>query len=370
VSKNVDYALSGQDSGAAFAVPEVPYKPRDPKDYRPKIGLIGCGGITKTHLSAYKTAGYKVVALCDAVEAKARDRQREFYPEAAIFTDYRELLRRDDIEVVDIATHPPERAPIIEAALLARKHVLSQKPYVLDLDLGERLADLAGKQGVKIAVNQNGRWAPHFSYMRNAISAGLIGQVCGAHLSVHWSHNWIAGTEFDKVRHIILYDFAIHWFDIVSCFMEGRSPLRVYASFTPSPAQRAKPALLAQAMIEYEGAQVSLAFDADTPYGRQDRTYIAGTQGSLSSIGPNLGNQTVTLHGKAGMFSPALEGSWFPVGFHGAMSELLCAIEEKREPSNSARNNLKGLGLCFAAVQSAEERRPVTPGSVRAIPIS
>ena len=43
----------------------------------------------------------------------------EFYPKAHVYTDYRDVLARDDIEVVDIATHPDQRPPIIEAALRA-----------------------------------------------------------------------------------------------------------------------------------------------------------------------------------------------------------------------------------------------------------
>src|SRR4029079_17535866 len=60
-------------------------------------------------------------------------------------------------------------------------------------------------------------------------------------------------------------------------------------------------------------------------------------------------------------------GSWFPDGFHGTMGELLSAIEEKREPTNSARNNLDSLALCFAAVASADRGEPVVPGSVRTL---
>ena len=75
--------------------------------------------------------------------------------------------------MLDIATHPPDRVPLIKAALNARKHVLSQKPFVLDFDTGEKLADLADKKGVKLAVNQNGRWAPHFSYIRHAVQENL-----------------------------------------------------------------------------------------------------------------------------------------------------------------------------------------------------
>jgi predicted dehydrogenase len=362
------HRISAPTSRGAAAVPMLPYQPRDPQRYRPNIGLIACGAITKEHLAAYRAAGYRVVALCDLVLNRARKRQKEFFPEAKLYSDYRELLRRDDIEVVDIATHPPDRAPLIRDALLARKHVLSQKPFVLDLSVGQRLVDLADRQGVKLAVNQNGRWAPHFSYIRQAINAGLVGQVMAAHLSVHWDHGWVKGTQFENVKHLLLYDFAIHWFDIVTCFMGERRPTRVYASMTRSPTQQVRPDLLAQAMIEYDGAQASLVFDADTRFGPQDRTFVTGSEGTIASDGATSRDQTITLHTSAGLAVPKLTGRWFPDGFHGTMGELLCAIEENREPDNSARNNLRSLELCFAAVTSAERHKPVVPGTVRKMP--
>ncbi len=342
------------------------YRPRNPKTYRAGIGLIGCGWITETHLKAYVKAGYEVVALCDVNEVKARKRL-EFYPNAQVYTDYRQVLDRPDIDVLDIATHPKERVRIVEDAIRARKHVLSQKPFVLDLDTGRRLVELADKHRVKLAVNQNGRWAPHFAYLREAIAAGMIGEPLSSHLSVHWDHNWIKGTEFENVRHVVLYDFAIHWFDIVTSFMKGKEARRVYASFTRSCAQQVRPALLAQALIEYDGAQASLAFDADTRFGAQDRTYVAGTLGTLVSVGPDLNQQRVSVYTKDGVMHPELEGAWFPDGFQGTMGELLCAIEEDREPSNSARDNLRGLALCFAAVASAEEGVAKRPGEVRGL---
>ena len=348
--------------------PQLPYKPRDPKRYRPNIGLIGCGGITKHHLIAYRKAGYSVVALCDVVPYRARKRKAEFFPRAKVYGDYRELLRRDDVEVVDITTHPAPRAAMIEAALKAGKHVLSQKPFVLDLDVGRRLVDLAERRNVKLAVNQNGRWAPHFSYIRQAIRAGLIGEVAAAHLAVHWDHGWVKGTEFEKIRHLILYDFAVHWFDIVRCFLGDRVARRVYASVVRSPAQQAAPPLLAQVLIEYDAAQASLVFDADTRFGPQDRTYVTGSRGTITSLGSGLKDQKVTLSTGEGRARPRLVGRWFSDGFHGTMGELLSAIEEDREPLHSGRDNLETLALCFAAVASAERHEPVVPGTVRKMP--
>ncbi len=344
--------------------PKLPYEPRDPKKYRPNIGMIACGGITHSHLTAYRAAGYKVVALCDLIKERAEKRREEFFPKAEIYTDYRKVLERDDIEVVDIATHPQERVPLIRDALLAGKHVLSQKPFVLDLEVGRKLVDLAKKQKVKFAVNQNGRWSPNFSYIRHAIDAGLIGEVIGAHLSVHWDHNWVTGTPFERLKHVILYDFAIHWFDILTTFMGGTMAKRVFASTAFSPTQRCKRTMLGQVMLEYDKAQATLVFDADVKYGGQDRVYVGGTKGTLTSLAHG-GPPKVTLFTPRGQATPELKGQWFPDGFHGTMGELLRSIEEKRQPSNSAENNLKSLAVCFAAIAAAETHQPRVPGKVR-----
>src|SRR5690606_31776923 len=140
-------------------------KPRRPQRYRPRIGMIGCGGITEQHLVAYARDDYEIVAFCDVHKDAATRRRDAFAPSASVYTDYRDLLARDDIDVIDAATHPEARFAIIEDALNAGKHVLSQKPFVLDLDLGRQLVDLADSKDLRLAVNQNGRWAPYLRYI-------------------------------------------------------------------------------------------------------------------------------------------------------------------------------------------------------------
>jgi predicted dehydrogenase len=126
--------------------------------------------------------------------------------------------------------------------------------------------------------------------------------------------------------------------------------------------------LLAQALVRMDGGQASLAFDGATAQGPRDTTSVTGTLGSLTSVGPNLGEQTVTLTTAQGSSSPVLEGTWFNDGFRGAMGELLCAIEEDREPENSARGNLRSFALCFAAITSAREGREVRLDEARRLP--
>ena len=361
------YALRTSER-TKIAAPDLPYQPPVPKTYRPNIGLIGCGGISAAHLDAYKKSGYSVLWLCDRHPERAENRRAEFFPEARVTTDPAEVLADDAVEVVDLAQHPGPRFPVMDAAIRARKHVLSQKPFVLSLDDGERLCDLADERNVKLAVNQNGRWAPHLAYIREAARAGILGEISSVHVAIHWDHTWVRGTSFERMRDLLLFDFGIHWFDFVASLV-GKRTTNVFATRALAPGQTMACPMLAQAVVALDGGgQASLVFDAHVPHGSFDTTFVAGTLGSIRATGPNLGTQTVTLHTADGDATPALSGTWFNDGFAGTMGELLCAIEENREPRNAARASLDGLALCFAALASASEGITKVPGSVRALP--
>lgn len=125
--------------------------------------------------------------------------------------------------------------------------------------------------------------------------------------------------------------------------------------------------MIGQTIVEYEDAQASLFFDGDTALGPEDRTVVVGTEGTIKCEGPDLEDQGVTLFTRDGYVTPDLTGSWFPDGFHGAMAELLSAIEDEREAYNSGKNNLRTLELCYAAVASAEDHKFKTPGDVRSM---
>ena len=138
----------------------------------------------------------------------------------------------------------------------------------------------------------------------------------------------------------------MHWFDFLSSLIGARGT-SVYATRNRAAGQQAKPPLLAQALVAFDGGQASLVFDAAIKHGPLDQTFVGGTKGSLASTGPNLGEQSVTLTTAEGVARPKLEGAWFNDGFAGTMGELLVAVEEKREPLNGARGNLDSLALCL-----------------------
>lgn len=347
--------------------PDIDDRPPRPRQTW-AVALVGCGGIAKHHLEAYRDHGLSVVALCDLNPSKAEQLRQQFFPKAQVYSDHLQLLTDQRVQVVDVATHPEERIPLIRDCLLADKHVLSQKPFVLEIAAGKALCDLADQRGLVLAVNQNGRYAPHFAFLRRAVEAGWLGQTHAAHLSVHWDHSWVAGTPFEKIQHLILYDFAIHWFDILRCLLPQATPTNVYATTNRVPGQRLKPDLAAQVLVEFDHAQASLVFDGWTQHGSQDRTIVIGEHATAISVGPDLQQQTVTISDPLGSYTPRLQGRWFSDGFAGTMLELLCAIEQQRPCTIAARDNLVSLQLCFAAIKSSVTGKPQAPDATHCLP--
>lgn len=348
------------------SVAELDYLPPTPSRPDIPIGVIGCGGITAAHLRAYREAGYRVVALCDVRKEAAEERRAEFYPDAAVFTDHRTLLAIDEVEVVDIATHTDVRHPIIEDALRAGKHVLSQKPFAEDLDAAARLCDLADSVGRLLAVNQNGRWSPAFAYLLSAKNAGVLGRIIAADFYAYWPHDQLVhGKRFATMDDLILLDFGIHWFDLLGQLFADSPARMVYASVASRPGQVIDVPTLAQVSVDFADAQATLLFRGSAPAQNYRGFHVAGTEGSLHQAGHPRGDTTVNLVANESTTSRPLTGTWFENGFRGTMSELLLAIDEGRKPANDARTVIHGLQLCFAAIASARSGQPIEPETIR-----
>jgi predicted dehydrogenase len=352
---------------ADIEAPELPYAP--PAIERDvKIALIGCGGIASTHLAAYQSRGWKVVAFCDIDKNRAQSRADQFFPDALVTDNPEDIFALSGLDAIDIATHTRHRPPLLRRAIECGHHVLSQKPFVTDITIGEELVAMAKDKGVMLCVNQNGRFAPHFSYIRELVTSGTLGSITGIHTQLHWNHTWIAGTPFAQMRDIVLYDFAIHWFDFVASLLPTDLDATVTAFRGAPRVDLGLPALEATAVVEWSGGRATLSFDAGCLYGSGDSTTVIGTDGTVTSTGPDGGTQEVTLNLAAGKAKPELIGKWFNDGFAGTMAELLDSVTTGRQARNDAEGNLRSLKLCFAAIESADTGKPVKVGTVLRLP--
>jgi predicted dehydrogenase len=142
------------------------------------VGLIGCGGISTEHLKTYQSLGLNCLALCDVSRERAETRKKEFNLESAeIYSDYRELLARREIELVTIATPVAMHAPLTVAALEAGKHVACEKPSTLDVAENKQIIVAADKAGRKVIfLSARMRWGAAI-LAREYIQRGDVGEI-------------------------------------------------------------------------------------------------------------------------------------------------------------------------------------------------
>ena len=115
-------------------------------------------------------------------------------------TDWREVIERDDIDVVDICTPGDSHLDIAVAALESGKHVLCEKPLANSVDDARRMTDVAQDaqdRGVLSMVGFNYRRVPALAYARQLIADGLVGQV--RHIRANYLQDWIVDPSFPLV---------------------------------------------------------------------------------------------------------------------------------------------------------------------------
>ena len=189
-----------------------------------RIALLGCGRISKNHIDAIKTLHSEglatLVATCDIMSERAEAASTSFGPNCVPYTDYAEILKREDIDLVSICTpsgiHPEH---VIQAAR-AGKHALSEKPAgtkVADVDRAIQACDEAG---VKYFVVKQNRFNKTVQMLRKALDAGRFGRIYMINSNVFWTRPqdyydqapWRGTWELDGG---CLCNQAAHYVDLV-----------------------------------------------------------------------------------------------------------------------------------------------------------
>lgn len=330
----------------------VPKGPASPGGYR--IGLIGCGGIARYHLQAAGSLGVEVVALADIRPAAAEALRDEFFPQARVFEDYRDLLACSEVNVVEIATHTDVRIPQIEHALRLGKPVLSQKPLANSLQEATRLADLADDLAVPLAVNQNGRWSAHLGFTLAAVKAGALGRVHSLDMCMAWDHTFLRGTASENIQHLMLSDFAIHYFDFTRQVFDDRSVESVFANAVKAPDQDMRPPMLANCVMNFGDGLATLSLSSYGSKPEQEYLSCVGSSGTIRGLGKVNRLKQLELTDDHGSRTVDLQATEVVDRFRGTLGEFLRSLEEGRPSSLNARDNLKSLELCFAAMQCAD----------------
>jgi predicted dehydrogenase len=142
------------------------------------IAIVGCGGVTlQNHLPGLALCpDAKVVALCDS-DAGCLERARQQTGITVASTKYEEIVSRDDVHAVIIATPNFTHPPIALAAIARGKHVLCEKPLALNYANAKEMADAADKAGVRHMTAFTYRFVPAMRYLSELVRRGDLGQL-------------------------------------------------------------------------------------------------------------------------------------------------------------------------------------------------
>jgi predicted dehydrogenase len=171
------------------------------------VGMVGYAFMGAAHSQAWRTAGRVFDLPLDPRMTVLCGRNREAAEQAAarlgwasVETDWKAVLQRDDVHLVDICTPGSSHAEIATAALAAGKHVLCEKPLANTVAEAERMvaaAQQARARGVRSMVGFNYRRVPAAAFARDLVAAGKIGTV--RHVRAQYLQDWIVDPEFPLV---------------------------------------------------------------------------------------------------------------------------------------------------------------------------
>jgi predicted dehydrogenase len=168
------------------------------------VGMVGHAFMGAAHSQAWRTAAHvfdlplrpSMVALCGR-DAGAAQAAAERYGWAAAETDWRALISRDDVQLVDICAPGDLHAPIAIAALDAGKHVLCEKPLAATVPEAEAMAAAAARasaRGVRSMTGFNYRRVPAVALARQLVGDGRMGRI--RHVRASYLQDWLVDPSF------------------------------------------------------------------------------------------------------------------------------------------------------------------------------
>lgn len=362
--------------------PDLDYQPRLPNDKSVGIGCIGAGFIiADCHLVAYRQAGFNPVAIAARSSEKAQAvAGRHDLPNA--YEDYRELLDDPRVEVVDIGVPPDIQLEVVKEVVQRAgsiRGILAQKPLGVDYAQARQIVELCEEAGILLAVNQNMRFDQSIRACKSALNRGYLGEPVLATIDMRAIPHWMPWQE--RQGWVTLRIMSIHHLDTFR-YLFG-NPQRVFASVRPDPRTTFQHEDgIALYILEYESGLRAMSCDdvwsgparegAEPDIGIRWR--VEGTEGmARGTIGwPSYPERTpstidfTTIHAPGSWLSPRWDEVWFPDAFVGPMADLLCALDEDREPELNGRDNLHTMALVDACYKSVEEHRAVEPAEVLA----
>lgn len=306
-----------------------------------RVAFIGTGGISRTHAHYYEACPRThIVAACDIDPEKLRGFQEQFEVPVG-YSDYTELLAREQPDIVSICTWHGTHAEIGIAAVRAKvRGILSEKPMGRDMEEARALFDAAEENDVRLAVHHQLRFCPSYCAVRQAVQDGAI----GSPVMLFWRTG--GGLLNNGCHGIDLFRWILgdpHW---EAVFGQVERTTNRYERGIPAEDK-------ASAIVRFTGGH-ELVLEVDMLEGqRGETTYrLMGTDGIIRC--DRQGAEMLNEH-SGGWNTLPLPPQPTPV------EELVDWIEGGPEHRNSGRLAIVAEEIMMAIYESARTRRFVKP---------
>jgi len=335
-----------------------------------RVGVIGCGFFAQNHLAAWASMeDVTLAAVCDLDEAKARAATRKFGAGAA-YQSAEEMLKREKLDFVDIATTMGSHASLVEIAAKSRLPLIVQKPLAPNWETCLAIVETCRASGVAMMVHENTRFLTPVRAARGVIDSGALGSLTWARISFRTGHDIYANQPYlAKEESFIILDLGVHMLDVAR-YLVGDVSLLYCQSRSVKPGIRGED--MATMMLRHQNGATSVVECSyasklhPDPFPRLT-LQIEGTHGSLL-VDPNY-RMKVFSDGvvEEKDVSPALH-PWSTPPWHGTQESVLRVqqhwvdtLRRGVEPETSGRDSLETYGLVFGAYESARTSRAVSP---------
>ncbi|SFJ50750.1 Predicted dehydrogenase [Halobacillus dabanensis] len=169
-----------------------------------RIGMVGYQFMGKAHSHAYRDLPFYFDVSTTPVLKAICGRKEESVKEAAekmgwesYETDWRKLIAREDIDVIDIVTPNHTHAEIAIAAAKAGKHIITEKPLALTLEEAKEMYSAVKEHNVGHLICHNYRYAPAVQYAKKLIEEGLLGRIY--HFRARYLQDFIMSPDFPLI---------------------------------------------------------------------------------------------------------------------------------------------------------------------------
>ncbi len=346
-----------------------------------KVGIIGSGFEADIHAASFQIAPDKaeVVAVASPTHAAAL---AERYCIPRVFTDYREMLRERDIEMITIAAPNALHRQMTLDCAAAGKHVVCEKPLAMTLEEGEEMVDAARRHGVLLLYAEELFFTPKYVKAKEMADQGAFGKVylvkqSEKHFGPHSAWFW----DVERSGGGVFMDMGCHGIAFCWWFLNRpaiRSVLCHMATHVHADRTRGEDDSIC--VLEFEGGAVGLVENSWARRGgMDDRVEVHGSEG-VTYANLHMGNALPTYsesgYGYAVEKAPTTKGWTWPVfdelwnyGFPQEMRHFARCVRGKEEPIATGADGLVVMEALYAGYASAGQGRridlPFRPRGIR-----